>query len=253
MTLTFLGTGTSTGVPTIGCECAVCRSTNPRDNRTRPSVLLRFNGRAVLIDAAPDFRAQALREKMDRLDAILFTHAHADHILGLDDVRVFNFRQKEPIPIYAGEPTLQSIQKTFHYVFNGMPYVGTIPKLNPQVLNGPLDLFGEEFRPVPVLHGELEVLGFAFRKAAYLTDFSRIPPESMEQLHGLDLLILDALRRKPHPTHSSLDQSVALVEELKPRQAYFTHICHDLPYEATNAALPENVALAYDGLQVEIK
>ena len=236
----------------IGCDCRVCRSADSKDNRTRPSVLLRYNQRVVVIDTTPDFRAQALREGIDRLDAVLFTHAHVDHILGLDDVRVFNFRQQAPIPIYANQATLEAIQRTFKYIFDRTPCHGAIPQLVPHVIEGPVELFGREFHPVPVMHGELEVLGFSFGNAAYITDFSEIPSASKEKLRRLDLLTLDALRHKPHPTHSSLAQSLALVEELEPRQAYFTHIAHDLAHAETNASLPPNVRLAHDGLSVEI-
>ena len=253
MTLTFLGTGTSTGIPTIGCACSVCHSPNPKDKRTRPSLLLHYDNHIVLIDTTPDFRWQALRENLNRVDAVLFTHEHADHILGLDDLRVFNFRQRAPIPIYAGPNTLTAIKRTFKYIFDNTPYAGSIPQLIPNEIEGPLELFGREFRPIPVRHGALEVLGFGFGKAAYVTDFNEIPAESKNQLRNLDFLTLDALRRKPHPTHSSLGESLTLVEELKPRQAYFTHICHDLPHEETNAALPDNVRLAYDGLKIEIE
>ena len=175
MRLTFLGTGTSTGVPTLACRCPVCTSSDPRDKRTRPSVLLEFDGRAVVIDTAPDFRQQALREGMERLDAVLFTHTHADHVLGLDDVRVFYFRQREPIPIYASSRSMDDIRRIFAYIFDQTYPYGGIAKLDPHIIDGPFDLWGERLIPLPVLHGNLPVLGFRFGKTAYVTDFSAIP------------------------------------------------------------------------------
>src|SRR6185295_1348051 len=212
--ITVLGSGTSMGVPTIGCHCDVCSSNDPRDNRLRPSILVRFGGRNVLIDTTPDFRTQALRAKINRLDAILFTHEHADHIMGLDDVRPFNFRQKSVIPIYGSEDTLQAIKTSFRYIFqDNSGAVTAIPKLTPNILTGePFDLFGVPFTPIPVLHGKATIYGFRFGDAAYLTDHSEIPESSLELLHGLDVLFLDALRYKPHPTHSTVDRSIRTVE-----------------------------------------
>lgn len=250
MRLTFLGTGTSTGVPTLACHCRVCSSTDFRDKRTRPSVLLEFDGRAVVIDTTPDFRAQALREGLERLDAVLFTHAHVDHVMGLDDVRVFCFRQNAAIPIYADERCMENIRRIFTYVFNAN-YPG-IPRLDPHVIDGPFDLWGICLTPLPVWHGSLPVLGFRFARIAYVTDFSSIPEGTLALLEGLDVLILDALRHKPHPTHSNVEQSLALVERLKPSQAFFTHIAHELGHQETNASLPENVRLAYDGLKLDL-
>jgi phosphoribosyl 1,2-cyclic phosphate phosphodiesterase len=252
MKLTFLGTGTSTGVPTLACDCAVCKSSDPHDKRTRPSVMLEFDGRVVVIDTTPDFRQQALREDMRRLDAVVFTHTHADHIFGLDDVRVFYFRQQVPIPIYADAPSMETIRRIYKYIFDqNYPY-GGIAKLDPRVIAGPFDLWGQEMMPLEVMHGNLPVLGFRFGSAAYVTDFSTIPDATIPHLEGLDVLILDALRLRPHPTHSNLEQSLALVERLKPRQAFFTHIAHELPYNQTNAMLPAHVRLAYDGLRLDL-
>jgi len=252
MKLTFLGTGTSTGVPTVACHCAVCTSPDSRDKRTRPSVLLEFDGRAVVIDTTPDFRQQALREQMERLDAVLFTHAHADHVLGLDDVRVFYFRQREPIPIYADSHAMESIRRIFVYIFDQSYPYGGIAKLDPHIIDGPFDLWGERLTPLPVFHGTMPILGFRVGKTAYVTDFSAIPGSTIPLLEGLDVLILDALRHKPHPAHSNLEQSVAWVERLKPCRAFFTHIAHELGHEETNATLPSHVRLAYDGLQLEL-
>lgn len=252
MTLTFLGTGTSSGVPTLGCHCRVCTSSDQRDKRTRPSLLLEFEGRAVVIDTTPDFRFQALRAGMQRLDAVVFTHAHADHVLGLDDVRGFYFRQHDPIPIYADRATLDRIRHIFSYIFNGNYPYGGIAKLDPHLIEGPFELWGQPWVPVPVVHGRMPVLGFRFGKAAYVTDFSVIPESSLALLERLDVLVLDALRHKPHATHSNVEQSLALVERLKPRRAFFTHIAHEIGHEETNAALPAYVRLAHDGLKLEV-
>ena len=252
MRLTFLGTGTSTGVPLLGCNCPVCTSSDIHDKRTRPSVLLEYNGRAVLIDATPDFRFQALREKLCRIDAVVFTHAHADHVLGLDDVRPFYFYQKQPIPIYADASCMNGLRRVFPYIFDQTYPYGGILKIDPHLIEGPFSLWGEEMIPLPVLHGHLPVLGFRFGRAAYITDFSEISEETMTKLTGLDLLILDALREKPHPSHSSLQNSLVIVEKLKPARALFTHIAHETSHQSTNAALPANVRLAYDGLKVDL-
>ncbi len=252
MKLTFLGTGTSTGVPTLGCHCQVCTSRDPRDKRTRPSLMLQFDGRVVVIDTSPDFRAQALREGIGRLDAVLFTHAHADHVLGLDDVRGFYFRQGEPIPIYADARCMETLRRVFSYIFDGSYPYGGVAKLDPHVIEGPVNLWGKEMVPLEVFHGNLPVLGFRFDKAAYLTDFSSIPDSTIPLLEDLDVLILDALRHKPHPAHSTIEQSLAWVERLRARKAFFTHIAHELGHEETNAKLPPHVRLAHDGLKLEL-
>lgn len=250
--ITVLGSGTSSGVPTIGCPCAVCASPDPRDQRLRPSILVRYGGRAVLIDSGPDFRQQALRAPIERIDAILYTHSHADHILGLDDVRPFNYRQRQEIPIFAMPETLDAIRRVFRYAFDVEPTESSKPRLQLHPLDGsPFDLFGLTFIPIELLHGKSTVLGYRFGAAAYLTDHSDIPEASKAKLQNLDILFLDALRHRPHPTHSTVERSVAWVRELQPKRAYFTHICHDLPHAATEASLPENVHLAYDGLELQ--
>ncbi len=252
--LTVLGSGTSMGVPTIGCDCRVCHSSDPHDHRTRPSVLVEYDGHSILIDTTPDFRQQAIREGIARLDAVLYTHAHADHILGLDDLRPLTFRRGgTKIPLYAHEPTAQTLRSVFRYIFEGDYKYGGLAQVEIHPIAGPLELFGARFEPVKIMHGDAEIHGYRFGSAAYLTDFSEIPAESLPQLANLDILFLDALRHKPHPTHSTLQNSLRLVEELKPRRAFFTHISHDLPHAETNQSLPAHVRLAHDGLKLEFE
>lgn len=256
-TLTVLGSGTSMGVPTIGCDCAVCLSLDPHDRRTRPSVMVRYDGRLVLIDTTPDFREQALREGIKKIDAILYTHGHADHILGLDDVRPLSFPRVTggpKVPLYANERTARVLQHVFKYIFDDDYKFGSIAQvaLHP-VTHAPLELLGATFTPIPVIHGEQEIFGYRFGSAAYLTDFSSIPEPSMKLLEGLDILFLDALRHKPHPTHSTLENSVAIAKKLKAKRTFFTHISHDLPHEETNRALPPEIQLAHDGLKLEFE
>lgn len=255
VTLTVLGSGTSMGVPTLGCDCKVCTSEDPKDNRLRPSVMLQYDGRTVLIDTTPDFRQQALRERISRIDAIVYTHAHADHIMGLDDVRPINLRQRSPIPVYGSVETLTTLKRTFAYVFEVASPESTIPKitLEPVETGTIFDVFGLGFEPVLLNHGRGFVYGYLFGSSAYLTDHSDIPAQTLAKLHGLDVLFLDALRHKPHPTHTTLSRAIRYVEELKPRRAYFTHISHDLPHARTDEALPDGVHLAWDGLRIEIE
>lgn len=253
-TLTVLGSGTSMGVPTIGCDCAVCHSSDPRDRRTRPSVLVEYDGRAVLIDTTPDFREQAIRENIRRLDAVLYTHTHADHLLGIDDLRPLSFLHKpNRLPLYAHPEAAEFIRNMFKYIFVADYKFGGLPLVEMKPIEGPLELFGATFTPITLIHGEAEIYGFRFGSAAYLTDHSDIPETSLKQLVGLDVLFLDALRYKPHPTHSTVGHSLQTVERLKPQRAFFTHICHDLPHEATNSSLPKNVKLCYDGMKLEFE
>ncbi|MGB7283681.1 MAG: bifunctional riboflavin kinase/FAD synthetase [Candidatus Acidiferrum sp.] len=254
--ITVLGSGTSMGVPTLSCHCRVCTSPDPHDNRLRPSLLLSRNAQNVVIDTTPDFRQQALRTGIDRLDAVLLTHGHADHIMGFDDIRPYNIRQQSALPVYSNEETFLTIRRAFAYVFDGKPKVSSIPSVTLHEAKAPFELLGITFAPIPLLHGDLEVLGFRFGRAAYLTDFSVIPDSSLALLHGLDELIIDALRDIPHPMHQTVDQALALVKQLQPRRAWFTHIAHDLPHAETNERIRKlgynNVELAYDGLEIVV-
>jgi phosphoribosyl 1,2-cyclic phosphate phosphodiesterase len=241
------------GVPTLACHCAVCESKDLHDKRTRPSVLLAYGGHNVVIDTTPDFRFQAIRERIERLDAVLFTHSHADHIMGLDDIRPYNLKQGGAIPVYASAETQAALRRQFAYIFDDTPTVSSLPGVEMHTILGLFELLGLTMIPIEANHGPTSVLGFRFGNAAYLTDFSVVPDSSKKILQGLDDFILDALRYKPHPMHSNVEQSLALVDELKPKRAWFTHICHDLGHQETNAKLPKGVQLAYDGLKFEVQ
>jgi phosphoribosyl 1,2-cyclic phosphate phosphodiesterase len=255
--ITVLGSGTSMGVPSLACHCPVCSSKDPHDNRLRPSLLLSRNGQNVVIDTTPDFRQQGLRARVERLDAVLLTHGHADHIMGFDDIRPYNLRQQSALPVYSNEETFRIIRRAFAYVFDGKPKLSSIPSVTLLEAKAPFELLGITFTPIPLLHGDMEVLGFRFGRAAYLTDFSSIPDSSLALLNDLDELIIDALRDIPHPMHQTVDQALALIKKLNPRRAWFTHIAHDLAHAETNERLRNlgysNVQLAYDGLEIEVR
>ncbi len=255
--MTVLGSGTSMGVPSLGCHCRVCESSDPHDNRTRPSLLLSRGGSHVVIDTTPDFRFQALRAKIDRLEAVVYTHGHADHILGFDDIRPYTMRQKAALPIYASQETLAILRRIFDYVFDDAPRLSTVLEVAPHVIDGPFELLDARWTPVPAEHGNMGVLGFRIGGLAYLTDFSRVPEESKPLLAGADHLVLDALRDIPHPMHQTVAQALDLIAELKPRRGWFTHIAHDLPHRETNERLARagfsHVQLAYDGLHFEVR
>jgi phosphoribosyl 1,2-cyclic phosphate phosphodiesterase len=250
--ITFLGTGTSHGVPMIACDCGVCRSTDPHDARLRPSIYVQMDdGTSLLVDAGPDLRQQALKYDVRRVDAILFTHGHADHILGLDETRRLSALLGRAMPCYADALTLTVIRRMFAYVFDSAtPRGGGLPELDLIEIDGTLAVHGHEVEPVPLWHGARAILGFRFGRFAYLTDCNRIPDESWPLLHNLDVVVLDALRVKPHPTHFSLSEAVEAAHRIAARQTFFTHMTHDLGHEATNARLPQGMALAYDGLEV---
>ena len=238
----------------IGCTCDTCRSADPRDKRLRPSIYLDvIGGPKILVDTSTDLRQQALTHGVTRVDAILFTHSHVDHILGLDEVRRFNILQRGAIPVFADEPTAADLRRTFHYVFHPPEEKGGgVPQIDLTIIDGPFDVAGVRVMPVPLLHGPRPILGFRFGKFAYLTDCNRVPDAAWPLLDGVDTLVLDALRHRPHPTHFTLAQALDVVARLRPRRTFFTHMCHDLPHAATNASLPLGVELAYDGLQIEV-
>lgn len=253
MRVTFLGTGTSTGVPVVGCGCGTCRSDDVRDRRWRPSVHLQLaGGPSVLVDASPDLRAQALRFNVDRIDLILLTHGHADHVLGLDDVRVYNFRQGGAIPCYGAARTLADVRRMFAYVFDpATPRGGGLPQFELWPLSGPFSVAGRTFVPVPLRHGALPVLGYRIGAFAYLTDCSEIPAISWPLLRDLDVLVLDALRHRPHSTHFNLDGAVEAARRIGARRTYFTHMTHDLRHAETCERLPAGMQLAHDGLVLD--
>jgi phosphoribosyl 1,2-cyclic phosphate phosphodiesterase len=239
----------------IACDCPVCSSDDPRDQRTRASVVVEWEGRSLLVDTATELRLQARRANLRRVDAILFTHTHADHVCGLDDVRRFNDVQQASIPCFGARETLDNLRRQFSYVFVDTGHKGGgIPRLELVEIaaNQPFDVLGLTVEPIPVLHGRTPVLGFRLGRLAYVTDCSEISAESRRLLAGLDVLVLDALRWRPHPTHFSIEEALAVVEEVRPRRTLFTHICHDLGHEATRHLLPSGVELAYDGLVVEV-
>ena len=250
----ILGSGTSHGIPMIGCECAVCRSTDPRDKRTRPSIYVCFGNLRLLIDTAPELRLQCVASGIKAIDAVLFTHHHADHVLGLDDLRRFNWLMQRAIPCYGSERTLAGLKRMFSYAFDtaeGSPHSRPKLELHPIDAN-PFSIQGHRIVPIPLLHGPMPVLGFRFGKFAYCTDCNHIPESSLVLLEGLDVLILDALRKTPHPAHFTLQEAVEQARRIGARQTYFTHMTHQLKHEETNAELPDGMALGYDGLSLSV-
>lgn len=257
----LLGTGTSVGVPAIGCGCDVCSSSNPKNNRTRCSAILGLPEGNLLIDTSPDLRQQLLREGIGLVHAVAYTHEHADHLFGLDDLRLMQFYLDGPLPLYCEEIVEQRIRKSFDYAFKPLPnhHKGATPKLTFErigPMNGgwqPFEVLGGKVTAVRQQHGpNFDTLGFRINDVAYCTDVNNMPDESKEHLQGLDTLILDALRPEGHSTHFNIDEAIALSEELQPRQTYFTHMAHSLEHEATNARLPEGIELAYDGLRIDL-
>jgi phosphoribosyl 1,2-cyclic phosphate phosphodiesterase len=253
--MVFLGTGTSIGVPVIGCGCTTCTSDNPRNNRLRCGLVLGLPGGNLLVDTPPDLRTQLLREKIGIVHATLFTHDHADHVFGLDDLRLFPYYLGHPMPVYCEDQVQARIRKSFDYAFaeGAGKYGGGVPQIAfTRITTEPFEILGAPAIPLRLAHGKFDVLGFRFGNVAYCTDTNGIPPESWPLLEGLDVLVLDALRHKPHPTHFSLEQAVEVAQKLKPRRTLFTHMSHDLEHEATNASLPEGMELAYDGLRIRL-
>jgi phosphoribosyl 1,2-cyclic phosphate phosphodiesterase len=250
----LLGTGTSHGVPVIGCHCHVCESTNPRNNRTRTGVAVRTPQGTFLIDTSPELRMQLLREKIDLIEAVLYTHGHADHLFGLDDLRLFGYRLERPVAIYCEENVETQIRTSFSYAFappSPELHHGAIPLLEFHRIGlEPFEVLGQKIQPIRLIHGRLPVLGFRIGNVAFCTDVSFIPDESWPLLQGLDVLVIDALRDEPHATHFGIPQALATVERVKPKKTYLTHVSHYLDYESTNARLPAGVELSYDSLRI---
>ena len=259
-----MGSGTSAGVPMIGCACATCLSADSRDKRTRPSIVVSYADGAgemhnILVDTTPELRLQAVREGLKRISAIVYTHAHADHIFGLDDVRRFNTLMGAPIPVYAAEEALTSIRRCFPYAFEAplppdRPHKDAIyrPELLARMIEGDFELFGREWKTMWLPHGRFRTLGFRVGDFAYCTDCNDVPAEAREKLRGLDVLIIDALRPRPHPAHLSFEQALGIIEDLKPRRAFFTHLSHDMRHEDIEKTLPAHVRVGYDGLKINI-
>lgn len=251
----ILGSGTSHGVPMIGCDCAVCRSEDPRDKRTRPSILVRTSLQCLLVDTAPELRLQCISNGVNRVDAVLYTHHHADHVAGLDDLRRFNWLMQKAVPLYGTERTLTNLRRMFHYAFEPAP---DSPHSRPQLDLHPIDerpftVGGETVVPIPLMHGPLPVLGFRVGRFAYCTDCSSVPAASMDLLRDLDVLVLDALRHDSHPAHFSLEQAIEAAGRIGAARTFFTHMTHQLGHEATNRGLPDGMALAYDGLRLLVE
>jgi phosphoribosyl 1,2-cyclic phosphate phosphodiesterase len=252
MRLTFLGTGTSTGVPSIACDCETCRSDDPRDKRLRVSVLIEHADKRILVDTSSDFRQQALRANIRHLDAVLITHCHVDHVFGLDDIRPLNFRYGA-MPIFANEVAWVDLRRIFQYIFIPTHVGGGLPQLIPHTVvhRAPFCIGEVEVTPLEVIHGKLPVIAYRFNDFAYATDLKSIPPDSMDGLRGLDVLVLDCVRLKPHSTHLHLEEALAMIADLKPRRAYLTHLNHDILHKRDSRLLPAGVSFAYDGLVVE--
>jgi phosphoribosyl 1,2-cyclic phosphate phosphodiesterase len=252
MKVTFLGTGTSQGVPVIGCTCEVCTSLDFRDKRLRSSIHVELSDQSFVVDTGPDFRQQMLRERVKRVDAILFTHAHRDHTAGLDDVRAYNFMQKIDMPVYGAQPVLDQLKIEYAYAFVKDSYPG-IPRLLFNLIDSQTFMVnGVNITPLPVMHLKLPVLGFRFENFSYITDANFIPEDTLEKLKGTEILVLNALQRDPHISHFNLKEALQMVEKIRPKQAFFTHISHKLgTHSDVSKELPGNVMLAYDGLQIE--
>jgi phosphoribosyl 1,2-cyclic phosphate phosphodiesterase len=253
LTITVLGSGTSAGVPMIGCHCAVCQSADPRDKRTRPSVAVSYGGKHILVDTTPELRLQAVANGLHHIDAVVFTHGHADHIFGLDDIRRYNTVLHAALPVHAAPETLAILHRCFPYAFDKQEDIGVYrPQIVPHEIRGPFDLFGQIWTPIPMVHGRAHVLGFRIGNFAYCTDCNEIPEASQQLLEGLDLLIIDALRPRPHPTHLSFEQALAMIDRLRPHRAFFTHLAHDVSHVEIESTLPAHVRVLYDGLRIHV-
>jgi phosphoribosyl 1,2-cyclic phosphate phosphodiesterase len=251
--ITFLGTGTSHGIPMIACDCRICTSTDPRDNRTRPSILIEYAGHAVLVDTTPELRLQCIANNVRRVDAVLYTHVHADHVTGLDDLRRFNDILRAALPVYGNKETLDHLRRMFTYAFTHNPYyVSAKPTLHAIPIDSPFDLFGWQVIPIVLPHGPTCVLGYRIGRFAYCTDCSDIPPAAEEQLRNLDVLVLDALRIRPHPTHLTLAQAIDWAGRIGARRTLFTHIAHEILHAEIAPTLPAAMELAYDGMTVDV-
>lgn len=251
----ILGSGTSMGVPTLGCDCEVCTSADPRNTRSRPSIAVQWGTHTVVIDTGQDFRQQALREHIRRIDAVLYTHPHADHILGMDDLRPLSFQHPNGLPLYADDATTAVLHRIFEYTFSPSAKYPTRARVQLLPLNGQesIEIGGLKFQRVPVLHGDITIAAYRFGSAAYLTDMNVIPDSSLPLLQNLDVLIIDALRWNHHPSHNNVEEALNWIDRLKPRRAFFTHIAHELDHAKTEAKLPAHVRLAYDGLRIPIE
>ncbi len=253
MKVTFLGTGTSQGVPVIACPCAVCQSTNPKDKRLRSSIMIEDGGNVFVIDTGPDFRQQMLRENVKKLDAILYTHEHKDHTAGMDDVRAFNYVNDLPVNLYATERVQQALRKEFAYVFSGEDYPG-IPKIKfHTIISEPFEINRTRFIPIEVFHMNLPVLGFRVGNFTYITDANKIPEKEIKKIAGSEVIVLNALRRERHISHFNLEEAIAMLEKLSPKKAYLIHISHQLGlHDDVNKELPDHIRCAYDGLSIEV-
>ncbi len=253
MKITFLGTGTSQGVPVIGCNCEVCQSLDFRDKRTRTSLHLEHEGKSVVIDTGPDFRMQMLRESINRLDAVVYTHEHKDHTAGLDDIRPFNFMQQTDIPLFGTPQVLDQIKTEFSYIFAANKYPGIPRVLINEIGNQPFDVLGMPFSPIQVMHHKLPVFGFRIKDFTYITDANYIAPEEIEKIKGTRILVVNALQIKPHISHFTLKEALAFIDEIGPEMAYLTHTSHRMGmHQRVQEGLPENVELAFDGLKIEL-
>lgn len=249
MIVTFLGTGTSTGVPVVGCRCAVCTSSDPRNQRLRQSVKIEMNGKIFLIDTTPDLRLQLLRFPIPRLDFLLYTHSHSDHLMGLDDIRPFNFRQREPITAFASPHTAKAVRRAFSYIWDATQIGGGKPQLDLREVDGPFTHDGIDIVPIPVAHGDWTILGYRIGPFAYITDTNGIPPESRALLDGVEVLALDGLRPAPrHPTHFTIPEAIEAAREIGARETYLIHLTHEVDHETVDSALPPGVKLAWDGM-----